>query len=103
MIKVYFHSNPNQPKEHNHWGRFAKLTEQDCREFNSVEDAIEFWLNCSYPITKLSEIGSSTYNEKVLEVIQDLYNEDIQSNQLIEEYLDNQKALYALLDEDSII
>ena len=107
MITVVYHSNPNQPKDSNHWGRFAKLTEQDHRDFTDEQDeeATQFWLECSYPITELKEILGKKYDDKILSAIQIIYkeDEDTMANTQIEEYLTSQKELYEMLDEDSII
>lgn len=105
MIKIVYHSNPNQPKDNNHWGRFAKLTEQDHREFTDEqeEEAIAFWLECDYPITQLCEIPTKKLDKSILQSVQQVYDEDTQANELIEEYLTSQKELYEIIDEDSII
>jgi hypothetical protein len=103
MIKVVYHSNPNQPKDSNHWGRFAKLTDQDHREFNDEEEAIAFWLECDYPITQLIEIPTKKLDKSILMSVQQVYDEDAIANTQIEEYLTSQKELYSMLDEDSIL
>lgn len=106
MITIVYHSNPNQPKECNHWGRFAKLTEQDHKDFNDdqEEEAIQFWLECDYPITKLVEIPSKKYDKHLMEAVQTIYSEDedVIANSQIEEYLTSQKELYSMLDESTI-
>jgi len=105
MIKIVYHSNPNQPKDNNHWGRFAKLTEQDYREFTNEDDAIQFWLECSYPVTRLTEIPTTKQDKRMMEAVSAIYEEDEDTiaNTQIEEYLTSQKELYEIIDEDSMI
>jgi len=105
MIKIVYHSNPNQPKDSNHWGRFVKLTDQDHREFteDQEEEAIKFWLECDYPITQLVEIPTKKLDKSILMSVQQVYDEDTTANTQIEEYLTSQKELYEIVDKDSII
>lgn len=55
-IKILYNSNPNNPKNLNHLGMRSQMIEQDSKEFDSIDKAINFWMECTWPITELSDI-----------------------------------------------
>jgi hypothetical protein len=55
-IPVKYNSNPNLPIGYNHVGRMFECTNEDCKHFNDVDSAVEFWLEATSPITTLDEI-----------------------------------------------
>ena len=105
MIKVTYHSHPDKPISCNQIGRFRSLTDQTIKEFEDINAAIEFWFECSYPITTLDELMSGTYSTELLKCIQGLYNQDTSLLMEVEENEEvlNQKILYNLSTEDEIL
>ena len=55
MYKIEYNSNPNLPIERNHVGNLNQMLLEDSREFNSFDEAVDFWFQCSSPITELKE------------------------------------------------
>lgn len=53
--RIIYNSNPKHPKEYDFIGNKEDLTSQEEREFNKIEDAINFWYKCTSPITQLME------------------------------------------------
>ncbi len=104
MYTIHYNSNPNNPKHLNHQGASSQLTEQDSKEFEILDEAVDFWFDCHNPITKLSEFLEDfkkqyqTFTEEELLTIltiADIREEDDST----EEYLINQKPLYELNEE----
>lgn len=76
MYKIIYHSHPDKPEEYNHTGKFHQLMFQASKEFKDLNDAIAFWLECSYPITKLSDLLKGKYDIGLLDIVQSIYNKD---------------------------
>lgn len=106
MYKIVYNSNPRFPKEYNHLGCENDCTEQSERSFEKVDEAVDFHLKCSSPITSLLEFAEECKKEWKLEesiVIEILTKCSLRDKEspLKEELLKTQKVLYNLeRDED---
>jgi hypothetical protein len=94
-IIVVYNGNINLPADRNHMvkGGIHQLE----REFNNVDEAIHFWLECGFyfsNITTLEELLPVGYESELLNILgeEPLLCEEI--------FLDNQKELYQLTNED---
>ena len=102
-IKVYFLYDENKPEDTFHIGIRRNMTKQSHKIFPNNQEgqnkAIQFWYECSHPITTLMEIPSdliSTCEDK--EAYLQEYNEIISENLTFnEEFLGN--ADYAIIDD----
>ena len=97
MKRVYYNSNPDR-QYNNHIGRNCLLTEQSYKDFEDVDidEAIFFWLECCSPISKLDDIVDKKWAKQL-----GINYEEIKNTVMQEEYLDNQKMMYAMtLSED---
>ena len=100
MYTIHYNSNPNHPKHLNHIGAFSQLTEQDYKEFETLDEAVNFWYECNSTITQLIEFiedFKKKYrefsDEQIREILEisEAREEDITK----EEYLINQSKLYS--------
>ena len=69
MLKVYYNSNPNLPKEIkgsviSHIGKREELTAVDSETFELLVNAISFLRECSSPITKEYELTGFHFEEE---------------------------------------
>ena len=56
MYKIEYFGNPFQPRGFNHQGLSNQLIQKDFMEFEDEIQAYEFLLECSEPITKVTDI-----------------------------------------------
>jgi len=101
MIKVVYNANPNVPQDCNHTrGRKYQCTEECFRLFETPEAALEFWLECIDPVTKLTDLPLKL-DIKTLAELQLEYDQlrDL-TPELLEENLVSQQPLYELMEED---
>ena len=96
-IKVIYNGNADLPLDRNHLTKNGK--HQLEREFDvlSLEEAIHFWLECSFysgAITTLEELLPVGYESELINILgeEPLLCEEI--------FLDNQKELYQLTNEN---
>lgn len=99
MFKIIYNSNPNHPKHLNHQGALSQLTEQDSREFPTLDDAVNFWYDCHSPITKLTDFMEDfkkqyrNLSEEELTAV--LCISEVREEEITkEDYLLNQAKLY---------
>lgn len=92
MITIKYNSNPNVPKEYNHCtGRnILSFSEEDSKEFKTVDEALRFWQECQYPITQLAELPIKLDLKTAAELQAEFDNS---TPELLEEYLHNQRDL----------
>jgi len=99
MLKVKYNANPHNPKHLNHLGSFRELTVQDEKNFDNLNEAVDFWFNCSSPITSLIEFKKEfkkqypQYSEEELNYIISI-SEVKEEDTSTEVILLNQKQLY---------
>jgi hypothetical protein len=103
MYTIHYNSNPQNPKHLNHQGAFSQLTEQDSRDFDDLNLAVNFWYQCYKPITSLLEFiedFKKQYNNTSEEELTTLltFVDTREEDNSTEEYLINQKPLYELED-----
>jgi len=94
-IIVIYNGNADLPADRNHLtkGGFHQLE----RTFENIDQAICFWLECSFysgAITTLEEIMPKGHDSELLNILgeEPLLCEEI--------FLDNQKELYNITEED---
>ena len=56
MIQVIYNANPNAPIGKNHIDALHRCREVQTKEFNTTDEARNFWFECSSPITSLDEL-----------------------------------------------
>ena len=70
IYQISYNADPDVPFETylDHLGDPIELTEERVRTFDRIDNALEFLLECSYPITDLSELRHSfarEYGERI--------------------------------------
>ena len=60
-IRIYYNSNPNANTNMNHLGKLSQLLTQDYKDFDTLPEAIDFYMECTSPIAQLKDIAP---NEK---------------------------------------
>ena len=95
-LRVYYHSNPNLPEDCNHIGLKARLTSQSYKEFNTLDQAEMFWLECGWPITQLQDLSNCPEAKLINQVC--MSEVDAQPDE-IEEFIHNQRDLYELVED----
>lgn len=55
-MKIHYNSCPNVPESIAHMQSFHKCTVQKVKVFNTIEEAICFWMECTSPITNIRDI-----------------------------------------------
>jgi hypothetical protein len=96
LLRVDYHCDPNMPDDINHIGLKARLTGQAYKEFDSLDKAEMFWLECGWPITQLCEICTEDWCKAVNDACK--HEVDAQPDE-IEEFIHNQRDMYELVDE----
>lgn len=66
VYQVMYWSNPNLPLGYDHTGRLDNLSSISTKTFEHVDDAIEFWSQCTKPITKLSSFKKDVCKQHCL-------------------------------------
>jgi hypothetical protein len=94
-IKVVYNGNINLPEDRNHITKSGY--HQLERFFDDVDSAIRFWLECEFyskAISTLEDILPKGYSSELLDILgeEPLLCEEI--------FLDNQKELYNVTEED---
>ena len=56
MIEVIYNSNPNGASGSNHIAPLHRCKQMECKKFDTPEEAISFWFECSSPVTKLDRL-----------------------------------------------
>jgi hypothetical protein len=97
-ITVIYNGNIDLPEDRNHITK--RGYHQLERTFDNVDDAIRFWIECEFyskAISTLDEILPKGYNSELLNILgeEPLLCEEI--------FLDNQKELYQLTEEEDDI
>lgn len=95
-IVVVYNGNIDLPEDRKHITKHGY--HQMEKEFDDVESAIRFWLECEFyskAITTLDEIIPKGYESELLKILgtEPLLCEEI--------FLDNQKELYNVTNEDA--
>ena len=76
MYKIKYNANPNMPLDLNHKGDINDLILEDSRDFNNLNELIDFYYQCDSPITSLYEFTDKfkTYwnksEKEVLEILE---------------------------------
>jgi hypothetical protein len=101
MYKIVYNSNPRFPKEYNHLGCENDCTEQSEKSFDKLDDAVDFHLKCSSPVSSLLEFTQECVEQWQLDesiVVEILTRCSLRDKEspLKEQLLKSQKVLYNL-------
>ena len=104
MYEVLYHSHPDKPVEYNHIGKLRNMVNQDRRSFEEMDQAINFWLECSYPITTLDVLIGEKYDTELLTIVQSFYQVDQKFQALVEENeeITSSKKILNISNEEEI-
>lgn len=96
LLRVDYHSDPNLPEDINHTGLKARLTGQSFKEFNSLDKAELFWMECGWPITQLCDICTEEWCKEVNAAC--MSEVEAQPDE-IEEFIRSQRDMYELVED----
>ena len=99
--QVTYQSNPNLPIGYDHAGKLSDLLGESTRTFETLDEAITFWSECTNPITELKSFKkalcetcclSEQEAEEVLSICEDevFVRDDVEflpENQLEQQYV----------------
>ena len=111
MFEVLYHTDPDKPSEFNHMGKYRRMIGQGKQEFNTVNEAISFWFECTNPITTISQLLGDKCDVDLLVAIEGFYQLDneflaiVQDNEEVISEQQNLKKrlLYNLIDGDELL
>ena len=98
-ITIKYQSTHSKPEGCNHICTDDEITGESSQVFDNYEDAIDFWFECSFPVTNIQEIPIPGVDPKVSEQINATLK--LREKARSEELLTSQKPLYVFSEDDS--
>ena len=78
-IRVIYNGCLNLPREHNHTAKLSQCKAVFWKQFDTAEQAIDFWFECTSPITDLEALIPDDIGVEEPMEYKDIYSESMDS------------------------
>jgi hypothetical protein len=99
-IIIKYQANLSKPEGLNHICTDDQITGESSKEFNNYEDAMDFWFECTFPLTDIQDLHLPGIDPEVAKQVNTILKQREKAR--AEELLTSQEPLYAFSEEDSL-